>query len=140
MSASPAQGPVRQEILSLRLDSAIPDAGRASAWVCEPVWIAVERLQGVAKLQPKARVAVVATTPPAGLSGGAAALVNAGVAALRGLLHSLTPELGERVAVNLVVASPGQEEEVEAALSFLEGADAQWVRGATLDLREGSCR
>jgi hypothetical protein len=61
------------------------------------------------------------------------ALADGAVAALRGLTHALTLELGTRARLCLVVAGVDDAVAVRDALRYLERAD--FARGATIDLR-----
>jgi signal transduction histidine kinase len=64
----------------------------------------------------------------------AAAIARASVEALRGDMHSVTPELGRRARLNLVVAGVDRLEALTDALGFLASDDASYLDSSTLDL------
>ncbi len=58
------------------------------------------------------------------------------VAAVRGAMQSLTPELGERARINVFVCrAEGDDAALDAALRFVASPGGGYVAGSTFDLR-----
>jgi hypothetical protein len=124
------------EVVELRLDPAEADPARA--WVGATVCALVERCQRAIASGERSRLAVVLVVPDGdGTKRDAIAL--GAVAAVRGLVHALTLEVGERLALNVVIAGAADAPAVEGAVAFLAGEGAGWIQGATFDLTEGAC-
>lgn len=136
MNAQQARAPAGIELVTVQLEEEVADRGRA--WVEAPVWEVVERVQRAQRLEAGSSVAVVLVVPDAE-PGSSAPMLDAAIAGLRGLLHSLALEVGEHVALNLVVCKRYQHAELRETLEYLASDDASWVQGATLDLREAKC-
>lgn len=67
------------------------------------------------------------------------AAMEAGLEAVRGAVHSLTPELGAAARLNVVVRRLGGDDEaVVAALEYIASPGGAYVAGSTLDLRQSS--
>ncbi len=102
-------------------------------WVVEEVSRVLlhlrDRVRDATPDRPVLVPVVVLDAPRAGPAPAAAAAVEA----LRGVVHAATAELGAAARVNLVLARPGQEGDLEQALGFL--AESEMTLGATLDLR-----
>jgi hypothetical protein len=124
------------QVVELRFDPADPDPARgwASASICD----LVERCQHATARAARARLAVVVVVPDRDGTRRDAIALGA-VAAVRGLVHALTLELGDQLALNLVVAPAADGRGVDDAVAFLAGEHAEWIRGATFDLTEGAC-
>jgi hypothetical protein len=132
----PAQ-PANVDLLTIRLDEHSADP--AHAWVTEPACAVVEQCQRASASGGQARLAVLLVLPAA-QSPRRLAIADAAVAALRGLIYSLTLEAGEALILNLLVVSNGAERGAEATVKFLQSDAASWIRGATFDLRGKSCQ
>jgi hypothetical protein len=67
------------------------------------------------------------------------AAMEAALEAVRGAVHSLTPELGASARLNVIACRPGGDDDgVAAALSYVASPGGAYVAGSTFDLREGS--
>jgi len=124
---------------------AAPDAGDAlERWVEEPLVALVARLRealpaaGDGDAADPARVAVVVELPPAaaGEDPWRLAARDALCEAVRGVVGTLTLELGPVARVNTLLAHEADGAAARAALAFLAGPRAGFVAGATFDLRE----
>jgi hypothetical protein len=121
------------EVITIRLAS--DDNEPALTWVADPVCEVVERCQsGTARAG--CRRLIISLLTPAANSPSRQAIADAAVAALRGLVHSLTLEVGRAIALNLVIAQAIQEAVAAETVAFLAGDAATWIQGATFDLRK----
>jgi len=125
-----AQGAL--QVVATRLRSG---EGTPERWLVDLPAAVVETLRALASRAPAGSALAVAVLVLHERFAGAdeACLGEGAVAALRGLTHALTLELGARGRVCLVVARANDGAGVRDALRYLESAD--FARGATVDLR-----
>jgi len=64
----------------------------------------------------------------------AGAIARASIEALRGNMHSVTPELGRRARLNLAIAGSDRVDALNDTLAFLASEDASYLDSSTLDL------
>jgi len=119
------------QVVATRLRSG---EGTPVRWLVDLPAAVVETLRALAS-QPEGSgfAAAVLVLHERSVRADQAALAEGAVAALRGLTHALTLELGARGRLCLVVARADDGAGVRDALRYLERAD--FARGATLDLR-----
>ncbi len=86
----------------------------------------------VKRVQPSGRV-VVLGTPPAGLPPRAATAQRA----LEGFTRSLGKEVGRGIAVQLVYAEPGAEDQLDSTLRFLLSPRSAYVSGQVVRIGPG---
>jgi 3-oxoacyl-[acyl-carrier protein] reductase len=86
-----------------------------------------------ARIEPSGRV-VVLGTPPFGCDSAREATAQR---ALEGFTRSLGKEIGRGVAVQLVLVSPGAEEEMESTLRFLLSPRSAYVSGQVIRIGPG---
>ncbi len=105
-------------------------------WLVEVPTRLLGELTRIAAASSEADPAQVACAVVVHETGGpeAHAIVLAAVEALRGLMHSVTPELGRRARLNVVIAGADRIGAVNDALAFLASADASYLDSSTLDL------
>jgi hypothetical protein len=67
------------------------------------------------------------------------AAMEAALEAVRGAVHSLTPELGASARLNVIAFRPGTDSDaVASALDYIASPGGAYVAGSTFDLREPS--
>lgn len=64
----------------------------------------------------------------------AGAVARGSIEALRGNMHSVTPELGRRARLNLVIAGSERLAALNDTLAFLASEDASYLDSSTVDL------
>jgi len=119
------------QVVATRLRSG---EGTSARWLVDLPAAVVETLRALAGGPERSALAIAVLVLHERFAGAdEAALAEGALAALRGLTHALTLELGARGRLSLVVADAEDGAGVRDALRYLERAD--FARGATFDLR-----
>jgi hypothetical protein len=125
-------------ILSLRME-----AGQRGdpfrRWAVDDCAALLEALQELVRVGGTApNIAVVVACEPTADPWEQAAM-DAALEAVRGAVHSLTPELGAAARLNIIACRPkGNHDGVAAALGYVASPGGAYVAGSTFDLREAS--
>lgn len=64
------------------------------------------------------------------------AAMDATLEAVRGAVHSLTPEIGAATRLNVIACRPGHAGGIAPALEYVASPGGAYVAGSTFDLRE----
>ena len=136
-AAAEALGPVPDDLDVLLVELDVADPAETEPWLVEAPSRLLDEVRrrvaaGAGSMPARLAVAVVAheSSDPF-----ASAIGRAAIEALRGAVHSIVPELGDRAQVNVVVAPPDQLAALRDTLAFLAAPGASFLDSATLDLR-----
>jgi len=107
-------------------------------WAVEECANLLQALQGLLReAGEQADIAVVVSFGATGDRWERAAMESA-LEAVRGAVHSLTPEVGAAARLNVIACRTGDDERVAAALRYIASPGGAYVAGSTFDLRQDS--